>query len=75
MQLAATVDAGPRLPFSASAARRGSGRPGHRGAMAVVVALPLPEHVVEDPGVVDDGPDEKAVELLNVDPVACGLTL
>ena len=43
--------------------------------MVEVVALPLPEHVVEDPGVVDDGPDEKAVELLNVDPVACGLTL
>ena len=39
-----------------------------------VVALPLPEHVVEDPGVVDDDPVEKAVDLLNVDPVACGLT-
>jgi hypothetical protein len=37
--------------------------------MVVVVVLPLLKLVVEDPGIIDDGPFKKPVELLGVDPM------
>jgi len=39
------------------------------GSVEVVVVLPLLELVVEDLGVVDDGPVEESVELFGVDAV------